>query len=225
MDPAKRPTFDHICDLFALEILTWPQAPPGGTRDMCRRVSKRDGGWVWNDRKYGRSVANSAAKERKPDSDERMFRAAQAGDIQQFAKYFTFTSEMDINLRNEQGLTPLHVAIVSGQALMITFLLAIDGIDANARTPQGDTPLTLATRAKQLGAMQALVACEHVDVDAVNQEGYCALHIAICYKSRDLLHVLFKRGVDLMNKDASGNTPKMIATEVGFTELAAKLPG
>lgn len=70
--------------------------------DMRRAIAKVNRAWLWNGDKFAIQIADSE----KVD----IFAAVVAGDVQEFARVFTLSSEMDVNMRGPGGKTVLHVA-------------------------------------------------------------------------------------------------------------------
>ena len=106
-----------------------------------------------------------------------------------------------VNLRNNQGETPLHIALhqsivgndemAKSSALQcVTLLLKHPRIDVNLRNGDGDAPLHMAVKASRTDLIQAL-----------------------------LLHPK----IDLNVKDSRGNTPSKSAAEIRFLSLVEQL--
>jgi ankyrin repeat protein len=65
-------------------------------------------------------------------------------DLYGVAKRVLATSNVDVDIQNNQGFSPLHNAIISGFTNMIDDLLKVGNIDLNQLTENGKCPLELA---------------------------------------------------------------------------------
>jgi hypothetical protein len=220
-EPGMRPRFEEICDEFEAGVLVYPGTAPAELRSIVHYARKRDGSWIWNARQFGMRVMAAGGE----SPEERVFAAAADGDIQAFAEAFVRT-EMDVNARNANGMAPLHLAVICGRPLMVTFLLGVSGIDPNLLTPDGTPPVILAPIHRQLECLEAMLACEAVDVNLPNARGDSLVHVLIyCRRTQDWrVFAMAGRKADLARKGAGGKTPKQLAIEFKWQEVAASLP-
>jgi ankyrin repeat protein len=82
-----------------------------------------------------------------------------------------------INARDDNGNTPLHLAVDSSNEACLAWLLGLQSIDVEARNKSGQTSLLYATNIGNLSAVRLLLE-NHTNVTAVTEEGYTALHLA-----------------------------------------------
>lgn len=83
-----------------------------------------------------------------------------------------------INIQDDDGNTPLHVAVESSNEACLAWLLSLPDItDIEARNKFGQTPLLYATNLGNLQAVQLLLE-HHANVTTATNEGYTALHLA-----------------------------------------------
>ncbi|MGC9105409.1 MAG: ankyrin repeat domain-containing protein [Thermoprotei archaeon] len=73
---------------------------------------------------------------------EELFEAVEEGDLQR-VKYLVEIHQCDVNIRDKDGNTPLHLAAWYGYLDIVKFLVE-HGADVNARNAEGNTPLHLA---------------------------------------------------------------------------------
>ena len=105
-------------------------------------------------------------------------------------RYFNFSkndsSTLNVNLRNEDGDTPLHVAAVTGDVRFVTALLECTEIECNPRNNKNETPIDTAARGGNLDVVEALLKCKEVAdsnleqaLENATQEGHAAVVEAI----------------------------------------------
>ncbi len=137
----------------------------------------------------------------------------------------------DPNLRDEEGWTPLNVAVLcrnkKAQKQIIAAMLGKKA-DPNSGTqskrkgdmsfPNGMTPLMLASLFVDFDTAELLLK-NGAKVDKVNDEGMTALMLVGIYSGKDpkaktsvdLATLYIKNGADINHKDKSGMTPLMSA--------------
>ncbi|XP_036354507.1 serine/threonine-protein phosphatase 6 regulatory ankyrin repeat subunit A-like, partial [Octopus sinensis] len=86
-------------------------------------------------------------------------------------------SAVEVNPRNEDGRTPLHLACWRGHLHTVDLLLGHNGIDANVVDNDGDTPLHEAVRMCRLQAVELLLS-RGCNVNEKTKRGYTPLHLA-----------------------------------------------
>jgi len=90
----------------------------------------------------------------------------------------------DVNARNNDGVTALHMASSNGRAEALRELLKRDGVNVNAQDNVGDTPLMDACSYGHLMAATLLIG--HVaNLALLNNAGRLALHFAERRVARD----------------------------------------
>ncbi|KAE9608232.1 hypothetical protein Lal_00003444 [Lupinus albus] len=111
---------------------------------------------------------------------------------------------LDIDLRDKEGLTALHKAIMGKKEAVISHLLR-KGASPHVKDKDGATPLHYAV---QVGAKEIvkLLIKYKVDVNATDNEGWTPLHIAIQSRNRDIAKILLVNGADKTRKTEDGKT-------------------
>ena len=147
---------------------------------------------TWND---GRSVLHLVA----PSNS--------ALCVQQILQWRRGNAIVDLNLRDEYGCTPLHVAAESNAAATTAFLIN-SSADLNACENFGFTPLLYAIHENKVES--ATVLLRHgAEYKTITQVGNTILHVAANIATIDMLVVLTKarmRGLDLEARDTEGHT-------------------
>ena len=125
-----------------------------------------------------------------------------------------------INIKDDKGITPLHLAAFKGQDEIINILLNynnIDGIseemklDINAKDILGRVPLVLAIIEGQLNSALILLDAK-ADINVTDNENNSLLHYAVSGKGNSLLFsiMLIDRKIDLNAQNNDGNTALML---------------
>lgn len=130
-----------------------------------------------------------------------------------------------LNPRNQQGLTPLHLAIGIGQLDVAQALLRHPDVDPNAIDPDGHTPLQRALLAGETELAMTLLhnARTHIDLsDAADSSPFCT---AIRQGHLDVARALHARGADIHQPDEEGNTAWHIASSLASAETVEWLIG
>lgn len=98
---------------------------------------------------------------------------------------------MDINnIHPDDGLTPLHFAILHQDIDFINILLSRSDIDVNVKNREGDTPLMQAIKSNQLDVVKLLLACDGIEVNALNSYGVSPLLQACLGKTKQHRQIL-----------------------------------
>ncbi|MDG7055513.1 MAG: ankyrin repeat domain-containing protein [Wolbachia endosymbiont of Menacanthus eurysternus] len=127
------------------------------------------------------------------------------------AKVLSQTKGININAANEDGYTPLHLAVTRGCADTVKTLLQAEGINVNTADKNEYTPLHLAAVFGCVDVVQVLLQAEGIKVDAVSKNGHTPLHLAALFGHTDTVKALLQtKGVDVNATDKSGWTPLFI---------------
>jgi ankyrin repeat protein len=90
----------------------------------------------------------------------------------------------DINAKDDQGWTALHMAVRRGALVYVQYLVE-QGVDIKAKDKEGRTALHLAAGSGFLNTVQYLVE-QGADIEAKDEQGETALHMATCNASADI---------------------------------------
>jgi pectate lyase len=122
--------------------------------------------------------------------------AAVVGDLARVRAFLE--NGIDINVKDNQGNTPLHLAAQGGHREVVEFLLSKDS-DVNTRRtgyPAGDTPLHTAVRAGNIDIVELLLR-NGADTDVKNESGQTPLDIALSRNRKDIIELLISKGADV----------------------------
>ena len=126
--------------------------------------------------------------------------AVDKGDLE--ITRFLIESGANTHLMNQNGWTPLMLAIVSPYShIEIIRLLLASGIDVNFKNQDGWTALMYAAYRGHLGVIRFLITSSDVDINIRNRDGWTTLMIAIFYKRLEVAYFLKEIGAKLTSKD------------------------
>jgi ankyrin repeat protein len=135
-------------------------------------------------------------------------------------------AKQDMNVRNVNGYTGLHLAAARG-AMPILQALIVSGADVNATADgeqgMGRTPLDSALFEDQVDAVKLLIA-GGAKLDAADQTGWQALHYAAHHRATRSMPLLIavakqqKLPIDVRAMGRRGETPLMKAAEMNHLE-------
>ncbi|XP_014238417.1 ankyrin-1-like [Trichogramma pretiosum] len=137
---------------------------------------------------------------------------------------------MQVNVPNEEGNTPLHLALHHRNRKGSELLLA-RGANPNSTNAKGLTPLHIICRMYRDNGATARMLFERshdrykpLRIDAQDKEGNTPLHEALLHNGRDNAELLMRRGADVNLTNARGSTPLHIICEYkGLYKLAELL--
>ncbi|KAM7421200.1 hypothetical protein PAMA_015383 [Pampus argenteus] len=115
-----------------------------------------------------------------------------------------------LEIRNYEGLSPLHLAVLRGQRDLSLMLLEA-GADINAMDiKSGQSPLMHAVESNNTDMVHFLIE-NGCDVNSQSYSGNTALHSACGRGQVDTVRLLLKSGADSSLKNYHNDTPVMVA--------------
>jgi cytohesin len=126
------------------------------------------------------------------------------------------------NAPTANGSTPLHDAALKGHLDVLRLLLAA-GAQVSTRNASGASPLHDAALAGHRDAA-ALLLERGADLNLQETEtGATPLFLAASWGRLPVVEFLLERGANRLLRNKAGKTPREIATENGYTDVAALL--
>jgi ankyrin repeat protein len=121
-----------------------------------------------------------------------------------------------VNAKDEEGYTPLHLAVlVSGNKEAVKILIA-KGANVNGRNNTGATPLHMALTSLGDKEMVRLLVDNGADVNLTEDTiGATPLHFAVYEGYKDTVEFLISKGANINAKDKIGGTPLHHLTQEG----------
>ena len=149
----------------------------------------------------------------------------QSGDERALNRVLVRNEGINVNLLSFQGLSPLHLAALSGH-VKVCELLIFGGAHANPtlKTDQnGAMPIHLAAWHGATAVLVLLVERAGVGVDDQSTDGFSALHYACWGGQVSAAKYLLKRGASVAVKNSDGYTPLLLAARCGKIDIVELL--
>jgi ankyrin repeat protein len=157
---------------------------------------------------------------------ERLILAGAVSEKPIFSYLAPAVKDSNYNLRNADGMVPLHYMAREGYTGYIDFALE-RGADVNIKNASGESPLHEATRSGNLDIIKKLLDYRTVkdgqeykaDINAQDAKGNSVLHIAgPARASIDSVKLFLSRGANPNLRDEHGDSPLHIAVILGRSE-------
>ncbi|XP_063916293.1 uncharacterized protein LOC135132214 [Zophobas morio] len=113
-------------------------------------------------------------------------------------------SGKSVNIKDQWGNTPLHVAVVKQKKKVFDYLLTLDDVRIDAANFEGFTPLMFAIIYSHKYYALHLIE-KGADLNVRNNAGSCALHFAT--REIHVAQVLIEKGADINAQNCCGRTP------------------
>ena len=118
----------------------------------------------------------------------------------------------DVNSRDEDDMTPLHIAAASPDSLHLVELFLSRGCDVCAEDDRERTALHLAcSRTDSIIAELELLIFHGSDINASDEDGWTPLHNAVENENLEATKLLLKHGADVCAEDDHGRTALHLA--------------
>jgi len=129
----------------------------------------------------------------------------------------------DVNIRKNDGLTPLGVAIKRDRLDALKYLVE-HGADINCRDEDGRTPLHYAAIMGRKEIAEILIN-KGADINSLDNDDGTPLHYAACVGRKEIAELLIQNGanVNIQTQSGSGWTPLVLACQYGKKEIVELL--
>ena len=124
----------------------------------------------------------------------------------------------DVNVKDKDGNTPLHLAVKEGNPKRVEVLLRY-GADVNAKVGMDMTSLHYAAAANASEIAEVLLE-NGADVNAKGSCKLTPLHVAAAANASEIAEVLLENGADVNAKDTDACTPLDLALERDNDEVS-----
>ena len=138
----------------------------------------------------------------------------------------SLVQEQDLDLRDKNSRSALHLAALHGQESIVQLLLD-SGANVNAQDRSGDSALSVAVEEDYVGVMRLLLKYE-ADPNLGDPYGRAPLHQLAANRGiesnwRPAMQLLLNNGADIELRDFRGSTPLLVAVEYGQPEIVQLL--
>uniref|UniRef100_A0A0G4IAE3 Protein kinase domain-containing protein n=1 Tax=Chromera velia CCMP2878 TaxID=1169474 RepID=A0A0G4IAE3_9ALVE len=185
---------------------------PGVSEFVCR---------MWRQETAERPTAAEIVKELKEAGDTKaLFDAVKRSDALTVRKLVAF-GLVDIDCRDDEGMTPLFHAASNGQSATVSLLLEA-GADKEKAHNHGWTPLHVAAMYGHNATVSLLLEAG-ADKERADKDGLTPLFIAAEFGHDSVVFLLLQAGADKEKADKEGMTPLNTAADRGNDSVVSLL--
>ena len=148
---------------------------------------------------------------------DRLFKAAWTGDVSTLRDM-----NIDVNLKDTVGRTPLHIAAEKGNIDVAMFLIE-NGANVNVADANGNTPLVFIINKTGNPKVTQRLLAKGASVNAQNRTGETALMYAAWHGYSAIVQLLLENRADVTLKNKQGNTALTLAESKGHQEIVEML--
>ncbi|XP_046951196.1 LOW QUALITY PROTEIN: ankyrin repeat domain-containing protein 7 [Lynx rufus] len=151
---------------------------------------------------------------------KKLHKAASVGDLEKVKEYLQL-KKRDVNVRDRQYRTPLHLACANGYSNIVSLLIEKQ-CEINVCDGEKRSPLTKAVQCAKEDC--ATILLEHgAYPNLVDFDGNTALHYAVCGHSVSLVEKLLEHKANLEYQNKDGYTPLLLAVTENNAEMVEYL--
>jgi len=138
-----------------------------------------------------------------------------------FPAILYFASKTTVNVSNDHGSTPLHIAAYIGKIEALQTLIEL-GANIEVANKFDETPLYVAASRGKTETLQTLITLE-AKIEVTDASGSTPLHAAASNKKIETLQTLIELGANIEAADIFGETPLHVAAECDRAEAITTL--
>ena len=165
--------------------------------------------------------APTAGKDVKPKKEKIIAEKGKTGKIDTFHVLLQYN--VNVNSKNEAGVTALHTACERGIIAMVKELILIKGIKINQKDGQKNTPLHTACESGEKDVTIALIEAG-AHVMEKNSDKMTPLHVAVVEQKLEIVEMLLDKCAGdkeelLQAVEKDGNSAFLLAVKSGNEEM------
>jgi ankyrin repeat protein len=130
--------------------------------------------------------------------------------------------EKFINAYDEDGKTPLFLAIENNFTNLVKALLLLTEINPNKGNLNGTIPIFAALNLGQIEIVQFLIESE-INLELQDSDGCTILHRVVEEEQIEIIRMLLDRNVEINSLDSDGNTALHLAGKIQNKEIISLL--
>ncbi len=155
------------------------------------------------------------------NKEEEMLMLASEKNAFKIAKYLIEQQKANVNVQDEEGFTPLHLAAQNDHDKVVKLLLK-QKANVDVQDKEGFTPLHLAAQNGH-DSMVKLLLEKGANVNAKTEKGVTPLYLAAQAGYNDVAKLLLVKGANVNAKAERGFTPLHLAAQAGHNDVAKLL--
>lgn len=169
-----------------------------------------------------RLISHKGAQRSLSTRDKNLLSSIERGDLRTFENLVDITN---INIQNDEGRTPLYLAVKNENYNIVEHLLAFDGIDVNrATTNTKDTPLIIASANGNTTIALALINHRGIDLNHENINKDTPLLYASANGHVEIVDALLRtKNVDINHANSNKTTPLIWSSSNGHLNVVRRL--